>query len=255
MRGAALLLLCAALAGCACDPYAALEGTRAGDVEAIAELSDLGDPRVPSHSAISNPSIDDAIAAVGSHLDARDRDVRLTALDGVRRLAERARDRYRSRFAGLLDPLLLDPDPEVRWRAAWALGRLDQRVPGLRRAASDPDDRVAERAVWALGTVGDDRAIRDLLGALDRSGPVAQRAMWALERCTATRQPDAAAWKAWGKRVLDAQVEPPVPPAPPGDGPPPPPPADAPPPPPPGDTPRRLEPLGPPPNPPPDEPR
>lgn len=251
MRAALALLLLGlpGLTACSCDPYAPLAGTREGDLDALNELGELGDPRVPSHSATSNPSIDDAIAAVGSHLDARDRDVRLAALDAVRRLAERARDRYRSRFAGLLDPLLLDPDPEVRWRAAWALGRLDQRVPGLRRAASDPDDRVAERAIWALGTVGDDRAIRDLLGALDRPKPVAERAMWALERCTATRQPDAAAWRAWGKRVLDAQVEPPPTETPPpsSETPPAPPSGEAPP--------RRLEPLGPPPNPPPDEPR
>jgi hypothetical protein len=208
----------------------------------MAELAEHGDPRVPSSSTLTDPRLEEAIAALASHLAAGDPHLRLLALEGVRKVSERQRDVYRARFSGLLDPLLTDSDAELRWRAAWALGRLDVRSPALRKATADADPRVAERALWAVGATRDEGAIREMLAGLDREGPVAARAEWALERVAVQEQPDKAAWRAWGEKILGRREEgrppetPPAPPAqerPPEEAPRTPPPVTEPPPPPP----------------------
>lgn len=227
MRTSLGALAALVLAGCACDSYAVLREAERGDPDAMAELAEHGDPRVPSSSTLTDPRLEEAIAALASHLAASDPHLRLLALEGVRKVSERQRDVYRARFSGLLDPLLSDSDAEVRWRTAWALGRLDVRSPALRKATADADPRVAERALWAVGATRDEGAIREMLAALDREGPVAARAVWALERVAVQEQPDAAAWRAWGEKVLGRREEkapetPPPPEAPPETPPPPP---------------------------------
>ncbi len=215
MRTSLAALAALALAGCVCDSYAVLREAQRGDPDAMAELAEQGDPRVPSSSSLVDPRLEEAIAALASHLAATDPHLRLLALEGVRKVAERQRDIYRARFDGLLDPLLADPDPELRWRAAWALGRLDVRSPALRKATADPDPRVAERALWAVGATRDEGAIREMLTGLDRDGPVADRAEWALERVAVMEQPDRAAWRAWGEKILgrrEAEERPETPP-------------------------------------------
>lgn len=201
MRTRLLALTATLVAGCTyCDGREELERARQGDVAAIQQAGELGDPRIPASASLVDPRIDEAIAAVASHLDSTDPFIRLQALESVRRLAQRARDVYRNRFPSLFDRLLTDPEAAVRWRAAWALGRLERTSPELRAAAADPDPLVAERAVWALGQARDDEAVDALVAALDREEPIAARACAALARVTGQRHPDRAAWQEWGRR-------------------------------------------------------
>ena len=66
--------------------------------------------------------------------------------------------------AGYLVGLLSDDDPGNRWKAAQALGRMQDpvAVDALLRALYDDDWRVQQKAVWALGSIGDPRAIPHL---------------------------------------------------------------------------------------------
>jgi HEAT repeat protein len=201
MRTSLALLAAALVAGCGtCDDREELERARQGDVAAIQQTGELGDPRIPASAALVDPRIDEAIAAVASHLDSADPFIRLQALESVRRLAQRARDVYRNRFPTLFDRLLSDPEAEVRWRAAWALGRIERTSPELRGAALDPHPLVAERAVWALGQARDDAAVDVLVTTLDRDDAVAAQAAASLARITGLRHPDVAGWRAWGRQ-------------------------------------------------------
>jgi HEAT repeat protein len=60
--------------------------------------------------------------------------------------------------------LLSDENPGNRWKAAQALGRVQDpaAVDALLRALYDDDWRVQRKAVWALGSIGDPRAITPL---------------------------------------------------------------------------------------------
>jgi HEAT repeat protein len=89
----------------------------------------------------------------------------------------------------LAELLTHDGDPEVRWRAAFALVRIGPTataaVPALREALADPDAKVREGAAYALGAVGP--AAKDAAGALrvalnDADPQVRFRAAKALER-------------------------------------------------------------------------
>jgi HEAT repeat protein len=57
-----------------------------------------------------------------------------------------------------------DPDPQVRFRCAWILGKSrDPRAfPALTRLTKDPDERVSYDATLALGELGDTQAIHVL---------------------------------------------------------------------------------------------
>ncbi len=202
MRTSAIALLAALAAGCTyCDGQEELARARAGDVAALQLIGEVGDPRVPSSASLTDIRIDEAIAAVSSFLQADDPWLRVQAVECVRRLGTRARDVYRNRFADLLDPSLADPDVEVRWRAAWAMGRVERTSPALRAALSDPHPRVAERAAWALGEVRDEEALDGLIGALEGPPPVARQAARALGRITGLRHgAEPEAWRAWGQQ-------------------------------------------------------
>ena len=60
--------------------------------------------------------------------------------------------------------LLSDDNPGNRWKAAQALGRVQDpaAVDALLRALYDDDWRVQQKAIWALGIIGDPRAIPPL---------------------------------------------------------------------------------------------
>jgi hypothetical protein len=197
-----LALVVSLLAGCTyCDAFGDLERARQGDLAAIQAVGELGDPKIPSSASLVYPRIDEAIAAIASHLDSADPVIRLQTLESVRRLSQRARDVYRNKFPTLFDRLLTDPEAEVRWRAAWALGRLDRTSPALRQAVTDPDPVVADRAAWAVGQARDDEAVEPLLQALEREERVALQAGLALGRITGLKHgSDVAAWQEWGKR-------------------------------------------------------
>lgn len=209
----------ALLGGCAsCDGQEELARARAGDLPAIQIVGEVGDPRVPASASLTDARIDEAIAAVAPFLDADDPLLRVQALESVRRLGTRARDVYRNHFPTLLDRCLADPEVEVRWRAAWALGRVERTSPELRAALTDPHPRVAERVAWALGEVRDEEAIDGLIGALEREeAPVARQAARALGRITGLRHgAEPEAWRAWGqqwraRRGMDQGQEPPGP--------------------------------------------
>lgn len=50
---------------------------------------------------------------------------------------------------------LKDPDRDVRFEAAWALGKIGPAaVPALTEALKDPQARVRSEAAWALGIMG-----------------------------------------------------------------------------------------------------
>ena len=70
---------------------------------------------------------------------------------------------YDERLAHFID--LLSDDSEVsRWKAAEALGRMEDpaAVDELIGALWDDDARVRLKAAWALGRIGDPRAIQPL---------------------------------------------------------------------------------------------
>jgi len=125
---------------------------------------------------------------------------RLVALESLRRLGQRVPGLLATRFPDWIDPFLSDPDPELRWRAAWALGRIGLFRPGLFRATQDSDLRVAERALWALGAIRslEVDVIPVLLQGLERE-PLAARAMASLRARTGLAHDTVEAWKGWAE--------------------------------------------------------
>jgi HEAT repeat protein len=102
-----------------------------------------------------------------------------------------------------LVPLLTDADAEVRWQAAWTLGRIGpaarEAVPALKDALKDPEDKVREHAAEALGDIGPEarNAVpaliqtlndsnagvrRDAVRSLGQIGPAAKEALPAINR-------------------------------------------------------------------------
>src|SRR5262249_17333242 len=82
-----------------------------------------------------------------------------------------------------LEQVLHDGAPEVRGRAAWALGTIaPAKAPsGLVAALSDGAPEVRMRAAWALGQIGDSSAAARLAVAIrDSSAEVRKAAMWAV---------------------------------------------------------------------------
>ncbi|MEZ0230564.1 MAG: HEAT repeat domain-containing protein, partial [Planctomycetota bacterium] len=143
------------------------------------------------------PSVLEAFQAVAPNLSSTSTETRLVALEALRHLAERAPDIYRNQYPNLFEAPLADSSREVRWRAAWAKGRLLESSPALRAAALDRDELVAEAACEALGAAHDDQALPVLVRALDRAGPVSKAASAALTRATGREFPDAEGWKTY----------------------------------------------------------
>jgi hypothetical protein len=142
-------LVVAALPGCIsyCDCAPWLDRVSRGDPAAINELAELGRPRIPT-SAIPLASIEDAFVAILPNSQSTDPYVRELAVDALRRLAERAPDVFRDRHVAAFDRALQDPLANVRYRAAWALGRVEIARPPLRALSRDPAPPVAADPAW-----------------------------------------------------------------------------------------------------------
>jgi HEAT repeat protein len=212
-----LLLACLPSLGTGCysfdDGSELVAAAEAGEPRAIHELGELADPRIPA-GKVPPPALSVAYETLAEHLQSDDGFVRIHTVEALRRLTTRSRAVYRDRYPGLLDPALSDPVADVRWRAAWALGRLELTSAALRAAALDPNVLVAERAVWALGRARDEDAPPFLLRALDRE-PLQAAAMRALRRVTGLRLDDDP--EAWRRSAAEAGIEPASDPAPPGE--------------------------------------
>ncbi len=79
---------------------------------------------------------------------------------------------------------LHDPDPEIRYEAAIASGKLDldKAVPALIELTEDVDDDVRQAAILALGTIASEDGIQEVLTALleDENESIRQAAEEAL---------------------------------------------------------------------------
>lgn len=73
------------------------------------------------------------------------------------------------RIVPALIKTLNDPDSDVRWNVAKALGKIGdpQAVPALIEGCEDPDKDVREDMVEALGWIGDKRAVKPVIKSLD----------------------------------------------------------------------------------------
>jgi len=79
-----------------------------------------------------------------------------------------------------LRKLLKDKDKEVRWAAAWALGRIGEPAVEPLIEALKKDKEVRKAAAWALGEIGDARAVEPLIEALKKDKEVREAAAEAL---------------------------------------------------------------------------
>ena len=191
------------LTGCAsCSGDGLFTSAATGELRAVHELGEFGAPLVPPPQTYGLRRLDEAYDALRPHLAHKNPFHRLVALEALRHLAQRSRGMFATRFPDLFDSLLDDPDPELRWRAAWALGRIALGRPGLQRAAQDEDLRVADRAIWALGQVRspDPGVVPLLLASLDRD-PLSARVMDSLRALTGERHETPQAWRAWAVEV------------------------------------------------------
>lgn len=214
-RGSLLGLVLAAtpfVSGCrSCNGDEVFAQAAEGQLGAVHEVGEWAAPMVPPPGTYGLRRLDEAFEALRPHLSNPNPFHRLVALEALRRLARRAPGMCATRFPELFDPLLEDPDPELRWRAAWALGRIELSRPGLYQAADDPDPRVAERALWALGQIRkpSEVVISVLLNALRRPALV-ERAMESLRARTGVQRTTREAWLEWAKGPRPtSQQEPP----------------------------------------------
>ncbi len=94
-------------------------------------------------------------------------------------------------------PATFSPDPKVRFRAVWVLGKSqDERtLPAILRLTDDPDKRVRYDAVLALGESGHPQAVSALQAIRQRTSDpaqVASAAESALAKLAAWAEPGAA---------------------------------------------------------------
>ena len=78
---------------------------------------------------------------------------------------------------------LKDPNPRVRWQAAWALGRIktDETVTPLVKAMGDSNRMVRDEAAVALVKIGSEKAVEKLVAASKQgTGHVREQAAWAV---------------------------------------------------------------------------
>ena len=129
---------------------------------------------------------EESLATVESRLAGAFIDALRDSDPDVRARAARALGQHRVHTAApVLRNALGDEDAGVRMRAAWALGRIrdDAAVDSLLNLLRDPVQEVRERAAWALGTLRDPAAVDGLVAALEDADAAAQhRIAWALGR-------------------------------------------------------------------------
>jgi HEAT repeat protein len=133
--------------------------------EAAEALGEIGDPAVPS------------LLQALRHSDWKTRKFAAHAFGETDHLIEVGQ------AVSALATILGDDHPEVRDRAAWALGELEEpsAVPALARALGDQDATVREKAAWALGEIEDPSAVAGLTAALKDHDPKLRRmVVWAL---------------------------------------------------------------------------
>lgn len=84
--------------------------------------------------------------------------------------AERRLIRFGSKAVEHLIQAAHSPDPQVRFRSVWALGKVgDARAfEAILRLTHDMDERVAYDAILALGELGDLRAVPELRAMVGR---------------------------------------------------------------------------------------
>ena len=195
--GVAVLLACF-LAGCVsyCQQDDLLAKAATGDKASIDEVGEMGRPMVPSTS-VHFPMLRFGFDAIKPNLDSPDRTIRLAAVEALRHLTQRGKEVYREDFPGIFDKPLSDPWREIRWRAAWALGRAGVSSPALRKAADDSDDLVAEAALRALGECFDGDAAPIIVRALDRSPDIRDVGIAALQQIFGKTWTDPGQWKTY----------------------------------------------------------
>ena len=133
--------------------------------EAAEALGEIGDPAVPS------------LLQALRHADWKTRKYAAHAFGETDRLTEIGK------AVAALGATLRDDHAEVRDRAAWALGELEEpaAVPALVRALGDSDAAVREKAAWALGEIEEPSAVPALTAALkDGDLKLRRMAAWAL---------------------------------------------------------------------------
>ena len=133
--------------------------------EAAEALGEIGDPAVPS------------LLQALRHADWKSRKYAAHAFGETDRITETGN------AVAALGATLRDDHAEVRDRAAWALGELEEpaAVPALVRALGDSDAAVREKAAWALGEIEQASAVPALTAALkDGDLKLRRMAAWAL---------------------------------------------------------------------------
>lgn len=105
-------------------------------------------------AARSGPPPEPVLAALTAALDDRDAGVRLCSAQSLWVLL----DARTLPVVPVLEAALGDPAREIRWRAAFLLGRLGSRarpsVPALLATLRDPDPQVRDSAAEALAAIG-----------------------------------------------------------------------------------------------------
>jgi HEAT repeat protein len=99
---------------------------------------------------------DDAILLLNEVLAVKSANVSVGALNALRKMGPNAEE--------ILIENLEDPDEEVRWGAAYALGKLQSKagVMALQKALFDPEEIVRTAAVVSLGIIGDEQSKKPL---------------------------------------------------------------------------------------------
>ena len=160
---------------CDMSPWLRRELTRSADArrwaetspakEAAEALGEIGDPAVPG------------LLQALRHADWKTRKFAAHAFGETDRITEVGT------AVSALVATLRDGHAEVRDRAAWALGELEDpsAIPGLLTALKDTDTELRSKAAWALGEIEDARAVQGLVQALkDSHWEVRKMAAWAL---------------------------------------------------------------------------
>ena len=119
----------------------------------------------PTQTSPSHGLSTDTHRRIVRHIDDLGSDVETRAINAERHLI-----RYGARAVdALITAATNSENPQVRFRAVFALGKIGDRraYDCLMHCAGDPDPRVAHDAVVALGDLADPRAVTPLLELID----------------------------------------------------------------------------------------